>query len=232
MFTHITNGTVLAVIILLPFPSKTQEIPYQIVDSNQLKNIANKTIDKIKQNPSDLNYLKSAGIAYYQLAKQNDKISAKKARQYLENVIRLSPQDALMHAYAGATFAMEGRYEDSIIFKIDKINHAISLLNQAVVLDPNDLRIRLIRAGITQELPLMFHQNDVAENDYLVIANAASGGVGISKETLAMVYYRLILICKQKNETLKSKEFLEKLAALAPDSDWLRKARNKLNNHQ
>ena len=96
----------------------------------------------LKSEPDDLDILVELGSQY---SLHND---IELAAGYLEQAVRLAPTDALAMAWYNANRAKEAgaMFDPSMgIYKLYKLNSALTGISQAVSDAPNDLSVRLIR---------------------------------------------------------------------------------------
>lgn len=174
----------------------------------------------------DLQSLTRAGLAAHQEAKEHVAGAALRAVALLEQAHSRAPGDAQVLAYLGSASTMAGRDGTSVFEKLRRTNQGIALLDEAVRLAPDDLRVRLIRAGVAYELPAMFHRRDVAFGDY---QRAVSAGIGrdLPAAVQAEIFYKLGVLLSERKDSASASSYFQRAIATAPESTWAGRARKE-----
>jgi len=206
----------------------SQEIPYTVNDKKRLDLLFQDAKAKLEVNENDLGWLKSAGIASHQLARLKVKGASEDAVNYLKKAIALDSSDVVILAHLGSAYAMAGRDSSFVVSKVSNVNKGLAALDKAVKQAPKNLHVRLLRAGVTFDLPAMFSRKSTAESDYLMFVNEANAGKEVDMDRLAEAYFKLGEIAKEKGQTIQAKNFYMEAEKSAPESNWAQQAKKAL----
>lgn len=119
-----------------------------------------------KQSATDAPTLAELGILYYDLAIQDTPSANSKAQVYFEQYLQAQSQpDSMILALLGSTKTMRARESESIGDKVKWVNQGIADLNEAVMLAPSNVQVRLLRIRVFSQLPDMFKKKVVVLKD-------------------------------------------------------------------
>lgn len=175
---------------------------------------------ELKNEPQDIDLLIEIGSQY---SLHND---IELAAEYLEQAVTLAPSDALAKAWYNANRAKEaGAMLDLSmgIYKLYKLNDALKNISQAVIVEPNNLSIRLIRlatfANIGDINPLF---NQVFEDEKWFVTVFEKQESQLPNQVKSQVYLSLAQAYLFKDEGAdngKIKTYLDLYQALPDKSD-------------
>jgi len=141
---------------------------FTLEDKGELNDIideAKKTVDKSPENKDALIKL---GIAYHNLGDLGDKKAPEQAVKYLKEAHKLYPDDPLALAVLGSSTTMLGRYSKKKITEGRKLaNKGADLLDKAVASAPDDVLVRMVRAGNSSGVPKFFGRRHFFKKDML-----------------------------------------------------------------
>ncbi len=161
-------------------------------DKKELKNIIKDSEKIIEKNPNDKNALKTIGIAYHNLANEKVKGASKKAVEYLKKAKKLYPEDYLILATLGSSWTLVGRDSTDITKKMSYVNKGTNMIDKAVINDPDNTTIRMLRANNSLGIPKFFGRRSIAKKDLLhleEIIKRSQKEINLDLQT--QVYYKL-----------------------------------------
>jgi hypothetical protein len=167
----------------------------------KFKDLIDEQIQKncIPKIPNDLSLTQNKDAFYQEATRLHEmgvagsKDAAKLGLDLWEKAHENDPQDLVALAYYGSSLALIGRYasEPNIIF--GNAIKGLKLVNQAVSSDENNVRIRLLRAFLTNALPDgFFHLTQNAIKDFEFVKQAYERDNNVfSKDVYHQVLYHL-----------------------------------------
>jgi tetratricopeptide (TPR) repeat protein len=200
-----------------------------IRDKGELNKLAGEAEKVFQKNPKDKNSLITLGIAYHNLAILEVKKASEKAEEYLNQMTKLYPEDALSLALLGSAISMVGRDSYNIVKKMGNVNKGAELLDKAVTMAPDNVLVRMVRANNSLDIPKTFGRQKIGKGDLLHIEgiiNKSPKEVTIDVQT--EVYYQLGNIFKSEKDVSTAKSYFKKAAEVFPDSEWGKKAKKEL----
>ncbi len=198
-------------------------------DRGTLNAILEETEDVLEKNPQDLDSIIRRGIAYHNIAHARVKGVAKEAVSYLKKAIKLYPDDALLLVLQGSCTTMIGRDSEAIRDKMRYVNQGTALIDSAVRMAPDHVTVRMVRANNSSGLPNLFKRKRFTKEDLLHIEGIIKKSLkDVKPELQAQVYYKLGKIYKNEGDKTAAKSYYEKAAAVMPDSEWGKQARDEL----
>jgi tetratricopeptide (TPR) repeat protein len=175
---------------------------------------------QLETNPDNPELLLKLGRIYHNMGAGGDKAAVKKAVDYLEKLIELNPGHAGAHCWYGSALTLKGRDAWFPLFKISHVNKGLSEMDKAVSLDPENIHIRMARAGNGLALPDMFNRMETVLGDYEHLKNMAEKKPGsLDSQTYLSVLFNLGRAYARAGNHEKSVENLNMVIRMAPDSE-------------
>ncbi len=190
---------------------------------------------RLKQHPNDPAVLLRLGAAYRDLSLLGDFSAAEKAVGYLKKARAKRPGDPLIQALLGSAENLYARDSADLNKKMGLYREGIQNLDAAVAAAPDNVRIRILRAGDSAILPALFNRGVLVKSD-LHAAEEMVHAAGLNRKAAspadralaAQVYYKLgrVLLSENKREAAVTR--FHRAAAVAPDSVWAEAANGAL----
>ena len=138
------------------------------------------------------------GVDLYQRGVSGDGKSAQKAVRVLEHLRKQKSSNSLVDAYYGASNCLMGKYEKNPMNKGKWISDGLNIVDQAQKRDPNNVKVRILRAYACFHLPAYFNRLGTAIEDfeYLLERNAREPGL-IAEQTIKKISSNLQLAQKK-----------------------------------
>ena len=115
------------------------------------------------------NPLLEDAIALHHAGRDGNTKATAEAITLLKRIIKAEPENAEAIAYLGSSYSITARDSGSVVDKVRYTNRGLRFLDQAVMLDPDDFAIRVIRANVANNLPELFGRTATAIEDGLVL---------------------------------------------------------------
>ncbi|WOO41108.1 hypothetical protein [Rubellicoccus peritrichatus] len=119
----------------------------------------------VAENPEDLDLHYDLGLAYNELALNDDEDAIDKAIDQFEYILEQDPTRVKAMAFIGSLTVLKARYS-SIFTKLSHAEKGFDILDKAVETAPDDPDVRLIRAANSSEVPGFLGRSDEAEADF------------------------------------------------------------------
>lgn len=179
------------------------------------------TLEKqLEANPDSQELLLKLGRICHNMGAGGDKAAVKKAAGYLEKLIELNPDHAGAHSWHGSVLTLKGRDAWFPLFKINYVNKGLSEMDKAVSLDPDNIYIRMARAGNGMALPDRFNRMETVLGDYEYLKNMAEKKPdSLDSRTYLSVLFNLGRAYAREGNHEKSRENLNMVIRIAPDSE-------------
>jgi hypothetical protein len=124
---------------------------------------------------------------------------------------------------------MVGRDSFNIVTKMSKVNEGAALIDKAVMMAPDDVLIRMVRANMSLDIPKSFGRQKIGKGDLLHIEGIIKKAPKeVTLDMQAQVYYKLGTIFKSEKDEPSAKPYFKKAAEVFPDSEWGKKAKKEL----
>jgi tetratricopeptide (TPR) repeat protein len=205
---------VLGLVFLLSISLVHAEKRPESMDLNTLKARAAELQQRLNQNPSDYDALRSLGIVYYAAALKDSKTYAKKAIQYLEQAYQKKPEDAEVLCYLGTSYTLLAKDASDLASITSNTNKGIGFMDKAVRMDPNNISVRLIRANNSKNLPKFLNRRSVAYEDFEYLTGLFEKKLGVSPSLKASVYRNLAALYKEDGDSAKARKYEAMAAAI------------------
>lgn len=160
-------------------------------------------LPQYKGNKKDVELLRQIGLCYHSLGGAGDANAVVKSMDFFNKALRLEPKNNELKAWLGSATLIRAR--DVWVLEQPKyLSTGTSLINAAVLAEPDSLNIRFIRVNTYLPLPSFLGQNDIVVSDLEFILKHLQGSD--DKELLQDTYYKLGLAYKKINNANKAKE--------------------------
>ena len=200
-----------------------------IHDKGELIKITQEAEKNLKKNSKDKNTLLTLGMAYHSLADMKVKEAPSKCIEYLKPANKLYPEDALILAVLGSCITMVGRDSSSISDKMRYVNEGTPLIDKAVNMAPDDVFVRMVRAGDSAGLPKLFGRTKYVKEDLLYVEGIIKkSSKEVPLDLQAEVYYKLGKVFKSEANDSSANSYFKKAVGVLPDSEWGKKAKSEL----
>lgn len=200
-----------------------------IQDKAKLNDIIDNAKKAINKNSADKESLKVLGMAYHNLATLKVKGASEKAVEYLKKAHKQNPDDQLFFAVLGSATGMMGRDSSNIVTKMKGANKGINMIDRAIMKDPDNVLIRMIRANMSLRLPKFFNRRKFAKVDLLHIEEIIKREPKkVSTAFNTEVHYRLGMIYKSDGDKKLAETYFKKTVDISPDSNWGKRAQKEL----
>ena len=185
---------------------------------------------QLKTDPTNTELLLKLGKAYHDRGgKKEDKAAVKKAEKYLSKLLEIDDRNALAMVYYGAVLTMKAR---DTFFPWDKMKYmkkGFAKMDSAVVLDPGEPEVRLIRAINSASVPKMFKRLDLALSDFKIIEGLDKEKLDEMTNKFWLPYYFYFGLALEKNGQLEAaREKFIKVIEIDSSSEMAKKARQQL----
>jgi tetratricopeptide (TPR) repeat protein len=200
-------------------------------DKGELKDIIDEAKKVINKKPEDKDALIKLGIAYHNLGDLGDKRAPDEAVKYLKKAHKLYPEDPLALAVLGSSTTMLGRYSKQKITEGRVLaNKGGDLLDKAVASAPDDVLVRMVRAGNSRGEPKFFGRRHFYKEDLMHVNEIMerSKESEYPNEFRALIYYQLGDAYKLEKNESQAELYFKKAIKTDPDSMWAEKAKDEL----
>jgi tetratricopeptide (TPR) repeat protein len=204
-------GVLGLIFLLLASLAHTEERP-ESMDLNSLKARAAELQQRLDQNLSDYEALRSLGIVYYAAALKDSKAYAKKAIHYLEEANQKKPEDAEVLCCLGTTYTLLAKDASDLASITSNTNKGIGFMDKAVRMDPDNISVRMIRANNSRYLPKFLNRRSVAYEDFEHLVSLFEKKSDVSPALKASVYRDLAGLYKEDGDAAKAQKY-EAMAA-------------------
>ncbi len=119
-----------------------------------------------------------------------DKQAVRDCVARLERMLETEPNDQLARVYLGSALTLLSRDLPPGPAKLDTLVRGGTLMDEAVAAEPGNLRVRLVRAVNSFELPPIFGRRETAYQDFALLLRAARGKKSVlSPEELQAIFF-------------------------------------------
>jgi tetratricopeptide (TPR) repeat protein len=176
---------------------------------------------------NDPQALKALGIAYHNLGAQRVGGAVEQALRYLDLARAARPGDAEILAYFGSARTMVARDSWNPVTKMSAVRDGMRLIDAAVSRDPDNITVRLVRAGNSLRLPKIFDRRSYAKEDYEHVLTLRAARP-LPPTLVAEVHFRLGEIYHDEGAERQAREHWTKAMSAAPGSEWAKEANKRL----
>ncbi len=176
-------------------------------------------MDDIKEN-FDAGFQEA--LRLYQLGVDGDREAVRKAYTQLKGLYEKNPGNLTLEAYLGCALSLLGRDAVSNSQKLKFANDGLKLLDHAVLGDPENMELRLLRGKVCSRLPeKYFHRTSTAVEDFnRIVAHYEGNGGQISEEQYWNTLYDLGSAYKTLKNKFESHRVWSKLQSISTDEKY------------
>lgn len=152
----------------------------------------------------------------HQKGVDGDKKAVKEAHEKFAKLRAAEPDNALIEAYYGSTLALLGRDALQPLEKAEKAQNGLDALDRAISMDPNQKRIRLMRANVCVRLPeAYFQSSETAIEDFnFLLDRYDEDSEYLSKKQVIEILRNLEKAYQTAGKPVEAKAVLQRLAKL------------------
>jgi tetratricopeptide (TPR) repeat protein len=183
--------------------------------------------EQLKTNSQNVEILVKLGIAYHNKGVNGDKKAVKSAEEHLNKALELDRTNALALAYLGSVWTLKGRDAFFPWNKMKNVEKGMDKIDKAVDMSPDNLRVRMLRAMNSLNLPPFFHRLQYSLKDFTYITDNPEFK-NWPTESQSMVYYNLGLAFEKDEKPNEAKNNFELAIQTAPESKWAKNAKEEL----
>jgi len=186
--------------------------------------------NQLKTDPTNTELLLKLGKAYHdRRGKKEDKEAVKKAEKYLSRLLEMEPNNPLALVYHGSVLTMKAR---DTFFPWDKMKYmkkGFAKMDSAVVLDPDEPEVRLIRAINSTSVPKIFNRLNLALSDFKYIEGLEKEKLDEMTNKFWLPYYFYSGLALEKDEQLETaRKKFAKVIEIDSNAELAKKARQQL----
>ncbi len=187
---------------------------------------------QIREEPDNVQLLLEAGIYFHKIGgMKEDKNAVKQAEKNLKQLLELQPDHALAMVYYGSTLTLKARDAFLPWDKIKWVKRGIEQMDQAVLLEPDNPEVRLLRGINNGSLPAFFNRLSTALEDFAHIERLHKEHPLDMSKTFWLPFYYNYGCALAKNQKYASAETCYlKTIDIDPESNYARFARLNLQN--
>jgi len=159
------------------------------------------------------------GVVSHHKGAQGDKKAVKEAERLFKKALLIEPENPEILAWYGSVLTMKGRDALSPISKLRYVDQGIETMDETCKNAPDNITVRMVRAGNSLGLPCFFGRLDfaISDSEYLLKLREKSPE-SFSDEILSQIYRNLGTAYQRKGEKKKAMEILEKATKLSLES--------------
>jgi tetratricopeptide (TPR) repeat protein len=199
-------GVLCLVLLLVASQVRAEERP-ENMDLKALLAQAAQLQQRLDQDPSDYDALRTLGIVYYAASLKDSKAYTKKAVRYLEQAKQKKFDDNVVLCYLGSAYTMLAKDAGDPMSKSSYVNKGIECMDKAVRMDPENISVRLIRANNSKNLPKFLNRRSVAYEDFEHLAGLFEKNSDVSPSLKACVYRDLAALYKEDGDAAKAQKY-------------------------
>ncbi|MFZ5644240.1 MAG: tetratricopeptide repeat protein [Bacillota bacterium] len=172
--------------------------------------------------PDSRKELYDEGFRLHDLAVAGSKAAAEAALELWQKALEKDPLDALTQAYYGSSLALVGRDSNQPQTLFGHTIKGLKMVSRAVEQDGSDLRIRILRAYLTNSLPkplLMQADGPITDFRFLKMCYEENNSV-FSEDFYHKVLYDLGVAYQREGEIEKAKGIWEQLLQVSKDPKY------------
>lgn len=143
-----------------------------------------------------------------------DKRAVNAAYEKFNKLRAAAPRDALIEAYYGSSLTLLARDAVQPMDKAEKAQNGLDALDRAVSMDPNQKRIRLLRANVCVRLPEVYFQSSntaIADFNFLLDRYQEDSDY-LSKKQVVEILRNLVKAYQNAGKPAEAAAVLKRLA--------------------
>lgn len=166
---------------------------------------------QLDADPDNVNILKSIGISYHALARDNAKEFIPKSKEYLERAFELNKKDYETMCFLGSATCMMAKTTINPVKRMSFSNKGLALMDKAVVRQPNNTSVLMTRGKTLIQLPAFFKRKKIAISDFEKVAAILNEKQDAGQDLkLKTVYTHLVNLYQDTGQQEKADVYLEK----------------------
>lgn len=206
----------LILVVFFAIPAIAAETRIAYPSAEQAKEELKILLPQYEANKKDVKLLRQIGLCYHSIGGMGDAEAIIKSIDFFNKALRLDPKNNELKAWLGSATIIRTR-DVWVLEQPSYLNSGKSIMNAAVLAEPDNLNIRWIRVNTCSPFPAFLGLNDTVISDLEFILTKLQGSD--DKALLQDAYYKLGLAYKKANNTAKSKENFSLAVKMAPDAD-------------
>lgn len=196
-----------SLIFLLLTPSAQAEKGLEEMDLPALSGEAAQLQKRLDRNPSDYEALQGLGIVTHYMAIKDSKAYSKKAVQLLEQVQKSKPEDYMVLCCLGSAYTLMAKDAGSPAARADFFNKGVEYMDKAVRKDPNNYRVRMIRANNSKGMPKFLNRRSIAFEDFETLAGLFEKDHKFPARLKGSVYRNLAVLYQEDGNMEKAQKY-------------------------
>lgn len=172
---------------------------------------------------------KRLGIAWHNLAAEEESGAAEKAVAILKPLVKQLPKDYEILGYLGSSQTMVGRDSWNPLTKMSSVNKGIAKIDKAILKNKDNITNRLIRIHTSLALPGFLGREDKIKPDldYLV---GLIDRKDTSIEAQGEINFLMGQLLNNEDKKEEAKVYLEKSIQVDPRSQWAKNSKEIIND--
>lgn len=186
--------------------------------------------DQLRNDPANKELLLNLGKHYHDLGgMEEDRSAVKKAEKYLSALLEIDSKNHVAMVYYGSVLTMKARDAFLPWDKLKYIKKGIVRMDKAVLFEPDNPEVRLIRGINSVSMPKRMDRLPVALEDFRTIEKLhREKRLDMTKKFWLPYYYNFGLALSMNEEFEAAKEKFLKAISTDPESDYAGYARRDL----
>nr|WP_319396787.1 hypothetical protein [uncultured Desulfobacter sp.] len=166
---------------------------------------------QLKADPDNVNILKSIGITYHALARENSKQFIPKSKEYLEKAFELNKKDYETMCFLGSATCMMAKTTINPVKRMSYANKGLALMDKAAARQPNNTSVLMTRAKTLEQLPAFFKRKKIAISDFEKVVTILNEDQDAGQDMkLKTVYPHLVNLYQDTGQQEKADLYIEK----------------------
>lgn len=177
--------------------------------------------------PDNLQALEQLGIYYHNRGGDGDAEAVEKSVAHLERLVQLDSRNLVALAYYGSAVTMQARDAWMPWNKMKYVNLGTGKLDKAVMIDSTNLRVRLVRAINSTNLPAFLNRRPFALRDFTYLLRRIDAGDTPGLDRVQMYYFYGVALAAD-NRQAEAREIWQKAVAENPAHPLAKRAAEQL----
>lgn len=177
--------------------------------------------------PNDQQALQQLGIYYHNRGGDGDKEAVEKSVGYLEHLAQLDSRNLIAMAYYGSAVTMQARDAWMPWNKMKYVSLGTGKLDKAVMIDSTNLRVRLVRAVNSTNLPAFLNRRMFALRDFAYLIARMNAGETPGLDRVQVFYFYGVALAAEERR-VEARQMWEKAVAENPAHPLSKRAAEQL----
>ncbi|MHB8917181.1 MAG: tetratricopeptide repeat protein, partial [Desulfocucumaceae bacterium] len=154
---------------------------------------------------------------------EGDREAVARAYELLVEARKMAPDNHLVEAYYGSITALLGRDAVDPTVRVNKALKGLKILDKAVLSDPENIEIRILRASVNYRLPeKFFHRTNTAIEDFSYLIKSYKNDPSVfSKEFYWQILCNLAVSYQRLERRQEAEAVYASLLSETPDNKYL-----------